>query len=355
MSAIRTPSTHQGFALALISAAAFGTAGSFGKSVLDAGWSPVAAVAVRVAIGALVLAIPALWVMRGQWHTLRRGWPAVVLFGVLGVGVAQVAFYQAVQHIPVGIALMLEYLGILLVVLYLWLRHGQRPRALTVVGVALAVVGLALVLDVFGAGSISLTGVLWGLFAATGLAAYFIVSADDSHDVPPLVIATGGLAFGTVALGAAALFGLAEWQMSSADVVLAGTARPIWVSLLGMGVAAAAIAYGLGVIATRAIGSKMASFFGLTEVLFAVFFAWLLLGELPGVIQLLGAAVILTGVVAVKLDEEAPAALATEAPVFETAVTEVHDLDSVATSLVSAVTNSSGAEYSSGEGQLTSQ
>lgn len=351
MSAIRTPSIHQGLALALISAAAFGTAGSFGKSLLDAGWSPVAAVAVRVAIGSVVLLLPALWMMRGKWHTLRRGWPAVVLFGVFGVGVAQVAFYQAVQHIPVAIALMLEYLGILLVVLYLWLRHGQRPRTLTIIGVALAVIGLALVLDIFGAGSISLVGVLWGLFAATGLASYFIVSADESHDVPPLVIATGGLAFGTVALVAAGIFGLAEWQMSTADVMLADTARSVWVSLLGMGVAAAAIAYGLGVIATRAIGSKMASFFGLTEVLFAVFFAWVLLGELPGIIQLLGAAVILTGVVAVKLDEESPTAPASDVLVDE-AWEGNHWLPAPT---VSAVTPGAHTEYPSAEDQLTSQ
>lgn len=318
MTATRMPSTQQGFALALISAAAFGTAGAFGKSLLDTGWSPVAAVAVRVAIGALVLAVPALLAMGGKWHTLRRGWPAVLIFGVFGVGVAQVAFYQAVQYIPVGVALMLEYLGILLVVLWLWARHGQRPRMLTVIGVALAIAGLALVLDVFGVGSINVVGVLWGLFAATGLAAYFIVSGDDSHDTPPLVIATAGLMLGTVALGAAGAVGLAAWEWNTSAVVLAGNAVPFWVSLVGMGVAAAAIAYGLGVIATRAIGSKMASFFGLTEVLFAVLFAWLLLGQLPGLIQVLGGAIILTGVIAVKLDEEAPLAPADEQPLIET-------------------------------------
>ncbi len=308
MTVTSTPSIKQGFSLALISAAAFGTAGAFGKSLLDAGWSPVAAVAVRVLIGSLVLAIPAAIAMHGKWHTLRRGVPSIVIFGVFGVGVAQVAFYQAVQHIPAAIALMLEYLGILLVVLYLWLRHGQKPRTLTIVGVFLAVVGLALVLDVFGAGSISVIGVLWGLFAATGLAAYFIVSADDSHDTPPLAIATGGLMMGTVALFGAGAVGLVDWRWNASPVVLAGDVTPFWVSLLGMGVAAAAIAYGLGVIATRAIGSKMASFFGLTEVLFAVLFAWLLLGQLPGLIQLLGGAIILSGVIAVKLDEEPAAA-----------------------------------------------
>lgn len=308
MTATRTPSTQQGLTLALISAAAFGTAGPFGKSLLDAGWSPVAAVSARVAIGALILAVPAALMMRGKWHTLRDGWPATVMFGAFGVGVAQVAFYQAVQLIPVAIALMLEYLGILLVVLWLWARHGQRPRILTWVGMGLALVGLALVLDVFGAGSINIEGVLWGLFAATGLATYFIVSADDSHGVPPLAIATGGLMLGTVALVALGGFGLVAWDWNTSPVLLAGDLMPFWVSLLGMGAAAAAVAYGLGVIATRAIGSKMASFFGLTEVLFAVLFAWLLLGQLPGLVQLLGGAIILTGVVAVKLDEEPAAA-----------------------------------------------
>ncbi|MGB6022079.1 MAG: DMT family transporter [Ornithinimicrobium sp.] len=333
MTATRMPSTHQGFALALISAAAFGTAGSFGKSLLDTGWSPVAAVAVRVAIGSLVLAFPAALVMRGRWHTLRHGWSSVLLFGVFGVGVAQVAFYQAVQHIPVGVALMLEYLGILFVVLWLWARHGQRPRTLTWVGIALAVAGLALVLDVFGVASISLIGVLWGMLAAVGLAAYFIVSADDSHDVPPLAIATGGLMLGTVALAVAGWVGLADWEWNTAEVRLAGTVMPFWVSLLGMGVAAAAIAYGLGVIATRAIGSKMASFFGLTEVLFAVLFAWLLLGQLPGLIQLLGGAVILTGVVAVKLDEE-PATVADVTPEMSP-VTDITECGTPVTALAS--------------------
>ncbi|MGB7449202.1 MAG: DMT family transporter [Ornithinimicrobium sp.] len=307
MTAVHTISPQRGLALALISAAAFGSSGALGKSLLDTGWSPVAAVAARAAIGALVLVGPAVVVMRGRWHTLRRSWLTMALFGALGVGVAQGAFYQAVQHIDVGIAIMLEYLGILLVVLWLWAVHGQRPRALTVVGMIFAVLGLALVLNVFGATTISLTGFLWGLLAAVGLASYFVLGSDDSHGTPPLAIATGGLVFGAVSLAAAGALGWAEWSWSTAPVVLAGTVVPFWVSVISMGVGAAAVSYGLGVMATRQLGSKMASFVGLTEVLFAVLFAWLLLGQLPGLIQLLGGAVILAGVVAVKLDEEAPA------------------------------------------------
>ena len=51
------------------------------------------------------------------------------------------------------------------------------------------------------------------------------------------------------------------------------------------------------------LGAKVASFVGLTEVLFAVGFAWLLLGQLPSAVQFLGGAFILGGVTLVRIDE----------------------------------------------------
>jgi hypothetical protein len=66
---------------------------------------------------------------------------------------------------------------------------------------------------------------------------------------------------------------------------------------------AAAMAYVSGIAAARALGAKVASFVGLTEVMFAVLWAWLLLAELPGPVQLLGGLFILAGVVCVKADE----------------------------------------------------
>src|SRR5690606_27695859 len=139
-------STAFGLLLAVLSAAAFGTSGSLAKGLLAAGWSPGAAVTWRVAIGAIALAIPGIPAMRGRWHRLRRGWPSVVLFGLLAVAGAQLAFFLAIERLSVGVALLLEYCGVVLVVLWLWLRRGQRPRPLTVIGAVVAVVGLTLVL-----------------------------------------------------------------------------------------------------------------------------------------------------------------------------------------------------------------
>jgi drug/metabolite transporter (DMT)-like permease len=65
----------------------------------------------------------------------------------------------------------------------------------------------------------------------------------------------------------------------------------------------AAVSYTTGIAAIRRLGSRLASFVALTEVLAGVVWAWLLLDELPRPVQLLGGVLILAGVVAVKLGE----------------------------------------------------
>lgn len=257
----------------------------------------------RVAIGALALAIPAAMQMRGRWQLLRKGWPSVVLFGVLAVAGCQLAFFQAVERMPVAMALLLEYLGIILVVLWLWWRRGQRPRPLTQVGAALSIAGLVLVLNVFGAVSLDPVGSLWAMSAAIGLAAYFVIAADQSHGLPPLALAAGGLVVGTVILLLAGATGLLPMRWSTADVALAGVHLPWWLAILALGLVAAAFPYVAGVTAARRLGAKLASFLGLSEMVFAVLWAWLLLSELPTALQGLGGALIFAGVVVVKLDE----------------------------------------------------
>jgi drug/metabolite transporter (DMT)-like permease len=78
-----------------------------------------------------------------------------------------------------------------------------------------------------------------------------------------------------------------------------------WVPVLGLGVVTAAIAYGTGIAATRRLGSRLASFVGLIEVLAALGFAWVLLGEVPQPVQLMGGALVLAGVVVVRSGEPA--------------------------------------------------
>src|SRR5690606_1258957 len=120
-----------------------------------------------------------------------------------------------------------------------------------VLGAGLAVAGLALVLDVFGVVQVDLVGVLWGLAAAVGLAVYFVVSADDRHGVPPIALAAGGLGVGALVLLAAGTVGLLPMEWNTGDVELAGRSVPWWLDAVLLAVVAGALAYALGIAATR--------------------------------------------------------------------------------------------------------
>ncbi|WP_374968261.1 DMT family transporter [Terrabacter sp. BE26] len=292
-----------GVATALASAAAFATSGAFGKSLLVAGWSPGAVVTMRIALAAVVLLGPALWSLRGRWGALRRNGWVVVGYGLTGVAGCQLAYFNAVTHLSVGVALLLEYLAPVLIVGWLWARHGQRPRRLTTVGVALAVAGLLLVLDVLDGGSVSAVGVVWGLGAAVCLVLYFLLADHVDEDVPPLALAGGGLLVGTLSLGLAGWLGVLRMARGAERVPLGGVVLPWWVPVLVIALVAAAFAYVSGIAAVRLLGAKVASFVALTEVLFAVVFAWLVLAELPTLVQLLGGVLIVAGLVAVRVDE----------------------------------------------------
>lgn len=292
-----------GLALALVSAATFATSGSFAASLIEAGWTPGAAVTARVITAALVLTLPALLQVRGGPSRLWRSRRTLITYGVLGVAGAQLCFFMAIEHLSVGVALLLEYSGALLVVAYLWLFRGQRPARLTVAGAALAVAGLGLVLELIGNVEVDPIGVLWGLGAAVGLATFFVLSAETKDALPPLVVAWGGLAVGGAALGVAGVVGVLPLVAPRVDVTLLDRQVTWLVPLLGLSVVAAAIAYVTGIYGARLLGAKVASFVGLTEVLFAVIFAWILLGQSLGPQQLAGAALVLGGIALVRLDE----------------------------------------------------
>ena len=168
----------------------------------------------------------------------------------------------------VGVALLIEYTAPVAVIAWLWMRHGQRPGRLTLVGASLAAVGLVLVLDLLSGADLSVVGVAWAPPACCRRGARD--RADGRPDRRRGVRRHRG-----------------AW----------------WLPLLALGVVTAALAYVTGIAASRRLGPRLASFVALAEVLFALVFAWLLLDELPRAVQVLGGVLILLGVAVAKLGE----------------------------------------------------
>lgn len=306
-----------GLALAALSAASFALSGPLAKGLIDAGWTAGAAVTARILIAAAALAVPAALTLRGRWHLVRGNLGLITAYGLIAVAGCQLAYFSSVARMDVGVAILIEFTSPVAVLVWMWARHGQRPGRLTIAGAVVALAGLMLVLDLVSGVDIDLIGVAWALGAMLGAAFYWVISADEDNGLPGIVLAAGGLTLGGVVLLLAGLVGIVPIAMSDADVVLADRSVPWWLPILGLGVVTAALAYVLGIAATRRLGSRLASFVGLSEAVMSVVFAWLLLGQAPGTIQFAGGALILAGVVAVRLGEPATRVVDTDEQVSQ--------------------------------------
>ncbi|PPF16989.1 EamA family transporter [Rathayibacter sp. AY1D7] len=293
-----------GLVAALAASAAFGLGGPFVKPLLEAGWTPASAVLWRAGGAALILAIPAILSLRGRWPVLRRNLGTIALYGVFAVIAAQLCFYSAIEHMSVGVALLIEYLAPVFLVLFAWARTRRHPGRFTLAGSALALGGLVLVLDLSGESTPELVGIAWALTASLGLCVYYVIAGRVDPELPPIALTAGAMTVGTAILLALGALGVTPLRATFGEVVFVG-AEVSWLLpagvILGM---STVLAYLLGIEGGRRLGTRIASFVGLTEVLFSIAAAWLILGELPAPIQFGGGALILAGVVLVRLQRE---------------------------------------------------
>jgi len=303
---VSTPSGRDQFRLGLLfatgSAFMFGMSGPLAKSLMSAGWSPTAAVTARLAGGALVLALAATIIKPDWLREARAHARTVVAYGLVPVAGAQLCFYNAVARLPIGVALLLEYTAPILVVGWVWATRKQAPSRLTLAGVALAIAGVTLVLDVFSPAthqaSIDPVGVIWGLAAAVCAACYFVMSdtvTADGSGLNSITLAAGSLVVAAVAVALLGVSGVMPLQFTANDAVIGGVTLPWLVPVVLMGVVATAIAYTLGISGVARLRPSFASLVGLAEVLFAVLTAWVLLGEGVSAVQAVGGIVVLLG------------------------------------------------------------
>ena len=299
-------STTKGLIIAVIAAASFGASGAFIKPLLEAGWSPAAAVTVRVLVGGVVLAPFALVSLRGKWDAVWRGrWR---ILGMAGVGVAgtQLAYFAAIERIPVGTGILLEYIAPLLLVAVAWARTRHTPKAVVLIGSVIALAGLVLVVSPGGGGELDTLGLFFGILAMIGCAVYYVVAARPSDGLPSVALAAFGLLLGGILLGVVGLLGIVPFTGYYGELPLFGVSVQWWVPMLIVGVIATALAYATSIAATEILGSRLASFAGLLEVVAGTFYAWILLGEQLALWQLVGGALILVGIAFVRSEKQEP-------------------------------------------------
>ncbi|MCD0447433.1 DMT family transporter, partial [Glycomyces sp. A-F 0318] len=317
-----SPRAALGVTLVLCAALFFGVCGPFGKVVIQAGLTPIQVTWLRICgVGVIALVAAAVPLVRVLRDGRRLPWGGLALFGLTAVAAVQAFYFIAVERLPVGIALLLEFMGPIVVVA--WVRFVRRtvlPRA-AVIGVLLSIVGLCIVVEVWTGLRLDAVGLLAGSAAAACQATYFLSGEKLTAKVDVRILLATGFTVGAAALAPLAAPWAMDWAVLSSTVTLGGidTTGTASVALL---VLCTAVAYGLGLSGLRFVSAPVAGGIGYMEVVVASIAAWALLGEALTVPQVIGGLVVIAGVFTAQRAVSAKAADADE-EAEEAAVTKV--------------------------------
>ena len=289
-----------GYLYSLLGALLFGANGTMTKLLVQSGLEPQQLTLFRSYGTAVIAGIVLLIVDRTAFRMRPRQLLIMAVLGVFGIALLQASYGGALGRLPVGIALLLEYTGVLFVALVGFFFFRERVKARLWVAIGLVLVGLVVVARVWSS-SLDLLGVLLALGAAVTLTVYFVVGERQVSATSPLAVAFWtGLFAGTFWLIFGGLVGF-DPTIFAKPVALGGShgtfTLPLVLPLAATIVFGSFLPFLLSFTALTYLPATAAGIVASSEVIFAFLVAWLWLGEGLDPVQVLGASVVLVGIV----------------------------------------------------------
>jgi len=289
-----------GYLLAVAAAVLFGANGSVTKVMMEAGLSPAQVTQFRLLGTAIVAGLVLLVVDRAAFRLPRRQWPIMIVLGIVGVALLQATYAAAVQRLPVGIALLLEYTAVLMVALVAFFVFKEQVKTRLWIAIALVLVGLAVVARVWSS-ELDVLGVVLAVAAAVCLAAYFLIGEWQVAKTSALAVSFWTMTIATVFWS----FVSGWWELDAGvftqPVDIGGVGGelvvPMLLPLIWNVVLGTFAPFLLSLAALRFLPATAAGIVASSEVIFAFAVAWLWLGETLDLVQIAGAAVVLAGVI----------------------------------------------------------
>jgi drug/metabolite transporter (DMT)-like permease len=269
--------------------------------VLESGLSSLRLVELR-SLGAAVCLMVAVALIRPRTLRVRpRELAFLAVSGVIGIGLVQWFYFVAIARLPVGLALLLEYLAPVIVVVWVRFVRRESVRARIWAALALSVTGLVVVAEAWEGLQLDGIGLLAGLAAAASLAAYYLTSERGLGRRDPLSLAAWTFTAAAVFWSVLQPWWTFPWERLTALVPLPGPLpdadAPAWLLVGWVVVLGTVVPYALILAALRSLGSARTGLLGMAEPVLAAAVAWAILGEALSPVQLLGGAVVLTGIV----------------------------------------------------------
>jgi drug/metabolite transporter (DMT)-like permease len=276
-----------GYTFALTAAAFFGIGGIIAKAAFNTGMEPSILAEWRVLFAFLVF-VSIFVALRYDLRIRRADLPIFVVFGVVGLAGVSLIYYEAIKRIPVGVALVIEYTGPVLLLIYARLRGRAVGRRLWIAA-ALAILGCFFAAGAYDARILELNGLGLALAAidAFFFALYFALGErlGKTYGTPTLLV--WGFGFALVGWSIVRPPWLLPWTQTSAEG---------YVQIAAVVVIATVIPFALTLAAVKLIPAARVGLAATFEPVVAAVAAWIALGEHLDPLQIAGGAVVLVGI-----------------------------------------------------------
>jgi drug/metabolite transporter (DMT)-like permease len=289
-----------GFAMVFGAATLFGVNGPVAKVALASGLSSLRLTEARCAGAAVGLMLIVLIRSPRALRVGRRDLLRLSVFGVVGVALVQLFYFLAIHRLQIGIALLIQYLGPLLVAIWVRTVRHERVRARIWLALALSLGGLALMVQLWSGVSLNGLGVTFALIAAVIFAAYLLLAEREVAHRDSVSLMAWGFVFAT------AFWTIAQpwWsfpahrvgQSVSLEGRLSAWHLPVWALVRWVIVLGSIVPFTLFVGAMRHLSATRVGIAAMLEPVVATIVAWIWLGESLSAAQLAGAAVVLAGI-----------------------------------------------------------
>ncbi|GIU94084.1 MAG: permease [Gaiellaceae bacterium] len=289
-----------GYAMVAAAATLFAVNGSVSKVVLGSGLSALELTQLRNTAATILFLGFLLAFAPHRLRVGRRELLFLVAFGLVGIALVQWLYFVAIEHLPVGIALLIEFTAPLFIALFARFVYKEHVRRRVWVAALLCLTGLALVVELWHGVAFSTVGVTAAFGGALALAAYVLMAERERrHRDPASLSFYGFLVAATMWMLVRPLWDF-PWETLNDSVSLQGNlaelTAPVWLLVGFVVLVGTMVTFSLLTGALRHVSATRASIVMTLEPVVATVVAWAWLGETLGVVQLAGGAVVIAGI-----------------------------------------------------------
>ncbi|HET8653551.1 MAG TPA: DMT family transporter [Gaiellaceae bacterium] len=290
-----------GYAMVLTAATLWALNGTVSKVILQSGGVTAERLTQVRSTGAFLLLFGTLLVWRrSSLRTSRRELPFLVVFGVCGLALVAWFYFVAIERLEIAVALLIQYVAPVLVALYARYVLHEPVRRRIWVALALSILGLSLLLQLWNGLELDTIGLLASLGAAVTFALYILMADRGLQRRSTSSLLTYGFLFAALFWAVVQPWTSFPWHLLDDSVSLLGRLEsielPVWLLMGWMVVLGTIVPFGLLVAALRHVRPTRAGILAMFEPVAATAIAYAWLGEELDPVQLVGAAVVLSGI-----------------------------------------------------------